>query len=84
MLMLIRNLGRDYVVWDKAANIRFRKPGKTTLFAKFSLTGEEIDEIKALAENERSIDRIYDIELRDAGGTVHAQIEKTLYIAKKR
>ena len=28
MLMLIENLGRDYIVWDKAATIRFRKPGK--------------------------------------------------------
>ena len=28
MLMLIENLGPDYVVWDKSANIRFRRPGK--------------------------------------------------------
>src|SRR5215217_7970498 len=31
MLMLIRILGPEYVVWDKAAKIRFRKPGKGTL-----------------------------------------------------
>ena len=28
MLMLMANLGRDYIVWDKAASIRDRKPGK--------------------------------------------------------
>jgi hypothetical protein len=28
MLMLMSNLGRDYIVWDKAASIRFRKPGQ--------------------------------------------------------
>ena len=28
MLMLFGNLGDDYIVWDKAAHMRFRKPGK--------------------------------------------------------
>lgn len=83
MLMLMRILGPEYVVWDKAANVRFRKPGKTTLFADFLLTPEEISEIKELAANSRSIDRVYNVELRDKDGVLHAQIEKTLYISKK-
>jgi len=83
MLMLIKILGPEFTVWDKAAKIRFRKPGKDTLFADFKLTGEEIAEIKRLAENERSIDRIYNVELKDKGGVVHVQIEKTIYISKK-
>lgn len=77
-------LGKSYVVWDKAANVRFRKPGKTTLWADFLLTPEEIAEIKRLAETERSVDRIYTVELKDKEGKVHATIEKTLYIAKKK
>ncbi len=84
MLMLIQILGSGYVVWDKAAAIRFKKPGKDTLFVEFNLSQEEIDEIRRLAETERSIDRIYNVELKDKGGVVHATIEKTLYIAKKR
>jgi Domain of unknown function (DUF4442) len=83
MLMLIKILGPEFTVWDKAAKIRFRKPGKDTLFADFKLTGEEIAEIKRLAENERSIDRIYNVELKDKSGVVHVQIEKTIYISKK-
>lgn len=83
MLMLMRILGPDYVVWDKAANVRFRKPGKGTLFADFLLTPDEIREVIDLAQNSRSIDRIYDVELKDMHGVVHAQIEKTLYISKK-
>lgn len=83
MLMLIKILGPGYVVWDKAAKIRFRKPGKDTLFAEFKLSDEEIAEIKRLAENEKSIDRIYNVELKDKSGVVHAQIEKTIYISKK-
>ena len=84
MLMLIHILGPEYVVWDKAAKIRFRKPGKKTLYAEFNLSNDEISEIKRLAESERSIDRIYNVELKDKDGVVHAQIEKTLYISKKR
>lgn len=83
MLMLMKILGPNYIVWDKAANIRFRKPGKTSLFAEFLLTDDEIAEIKELAQNTRSVDRIYRVELKDKDGTVHAEIEKTLYIAKK-
>lgn len=84
MLMLIRNLGREYIVWDKAASIRFRKPGRGTLYADFHLTEDELGEIKRLAETGKSIDRIYKVELRDKDGTLHAEIDKTLYIAKKR
>ncbi len=84
MLMLIHILGPEYIVWDKAAKIRFRKPGKDTLYVDFHLSEDEIDEIKRLAENAKSVDRIYDLELKDKNGVVHAEIEKTLYISKKR
>jgi len=83
MLMLIRILGSDYIVWDKAAKIRFKRPGNDTLFVNFELSPDEISEIKRLAETERSVDRIYNLELTDKEGKVHALIEKTLYIAKK-
>ena len=46
MLMLIENLGRDYIVWDKAATIRFRRPGTGTVRAEFRLTQEQLDEIR--------------------------------------
>ena len=84
VLMLVKILGGEYIVWDKAAKIRFKKPGKETLYVDFILTPDEIAAIRDLAENERSIDRIYNIELRDKAGVVHAIIEKTIYIAKKK
>ncbi len=83
MLMLIRNLGKNYIVWDKAATIRFKRPGKETLFADFVLTQAELDEIREILEMKKSVDRIYNIELKDKDGKVHALVEKTLYIAKK-
>lgn len=82
MLMLIKNLGQGYVVWDKAASIRFRKPGRTTLFARFVLTDEELREIRQKLEENPSTDRVYPVEWVDVWGVVHASFEKTLYIKK--
>ncbi len=84
MIMLIKLLGRDYVVWDKAATIRFRRPGRTTLRARFRVAPEEVEDIKAELAGRKSLDRVYRVELTDADGRVHAEIEKTLYIAKKQ
>jgi acyl-coenzyme A thioesterase PaaI-like protein len=84
MIMLIRNLGPDYVVWDKAASIRFRKPGRTTLFARFVIDDAELDAIRDELTRTRAIDRIYHVDLADAEGVVHASFEKILHIRRRR
>lgn len=83
MLMLLKILGPDYIVWDKSASIRFKKPGKGTLEARFLLTEEEIAAIREAAAREKSVDRIYVVEFKDREGNVYASIEKTLYIKRK-
>ncbi|MEK6375521.1 MAG: DUF4442 domain-containing protein [Acidobacteriota bacterium] len=83
MIMLIRLLGPGYVVWDKAATIRFRKPGRTTLHATFTIDEAELDAVRAAAASGEPIDRIYNVELVDAEGTVHAKIEKVIYIRRR-
>jgi len=82
MIMLIKILGPGYIVWDKAATIRFQKPGRGTLYARFLLDDEEIATIRRLTETAPSIDRVYNVDLTDAEGVVHASVEKTIYIRK--
>lgn len=82
MIMLIKCLGPAYTVWDKSATIRFRKPGRSTLYARFLLEEAELDEIRRLLETETSIERVYVVELADSAGTVHAAVEKTISIRK--
>lgn len=82
MIMLIRALGKGFVVWDKAAAIRFKKPGKTTLYARFTLDDAELEAIHAETLAARSIDRTYRIDLVDAQGVVHAEIDKVIYIRR--
>ena len=83
MIMLIKLLGPEYTVWDKAAAIRFRRPGRSTLKAKFLITPEMVDSIRAELVLVAKVDRIYSVELRSADGTVHAIIEKTIHISRR-
>ncbi len=83
MLMLIKILGDAYVVWDKSANIRFKKPARNALFAKFVLSPEKILEIKEIIETDHEKDFTFLIPLTDKEGIVHAEVERTIYIAKK-
>lgn len=84
MLMLIKCLGPGYVVWDKSASIRFRKPGRSTLIATFKLEGAELEEIKQLLDSEPKVDRTYHVELVDANGVVHAEIDKLIHISRRQ
>ena len=83
MIMLLKLLGRDYVVWDKAAGIRFRKPGRTTLYATFRIDEAEITAIRDATASGAPIDRTYNVDLVDAEGVVHASVEKVIYIKRK-
>lgn len=83
MLMLIRRLGKDYIVWDKSASIQFKKPGRESLHARFIVDDEELAAIRAALETQRSIDRTYSIELKDAAGNVCATVEKLIYIRRR-
>jgi acyl-coenzyme A thioesterase PaaI-like protein len=84
MLMLIENLGRDYIVWDKAAAIRFKRPGKGTVRAHFELTEERIAEIRAQADREPKVEPVFEVQVVDDEGTVVAEVQKTLYVKRKR
>lgn len=84
MLMLIKTLGPGYVVWDREASIQFRRPGRTTLYARFLLTEEEVEEIRtALPGPGDRVDRSWTVELTDVSGTVHATIHKVVHIRRR-
>lgn len=84
MLMLIHRLGPDFVVWDKAAAIRFRKPGRSTLTATFHIDEPELGEIRRLLRDQPKVDRTYQVQLLDSAGVVHAEVEKVIHISLRR
>ena len=83
LVMLARRLGPDYQVWDKAATMEFRKPGRSTLYARFRIEEAEIDELRRLLLREPKIERTYRVELADAAGAVHATFTKTLSLRRR-
>src|SRR5438067_12398546 len=79
MLMLMANLGRDYVVWDKAASIRYRKPGKGTGRAEFRLSDAQLDEIREKLKTLPKYEPKFTVEVKDEQGIVIAEVEKVLH-----
>ena len=83
MIMILRNLGNDYVVWDKAAEIEFVKPGRGLVTAEFKLEQAMLDElIDAAAGNEKVL-RWFDIAVIDSGGDLVAKVRKQVYVRRK-
>lgn len=84
MLMLMKNLGKDYIVWDKAAKIDFKKPGKTSLFAEFRIDEKLLSEVKNKTQDGEKYIFDLPIDIKDINGSVVASAIKTLYVRKKQ
>jgi acyl-coenzyme A thioesterase PaaI-like protein len=84
MVMMMKVLGREYVVWDKSGAVRFHKPGRGTLVADFEVTQAMVDEVLGRTAGGEKFEPTYAVELKDGEGAVVATVEKTLYIRKKR
>lgn len=83
MLILFEHLGRDYIVWDKAATIRFRRPGRGTVRATFHIPEERVAEIRAAADRDGKVEPSFRVEVVDERGEVVAEVEKLLYVRRK-
>jgi len=80
MLMVMENLGRDYVVWDKAASIRFRRPGRGRVRAEFRLTEERLAQIRDELRSVEKVEPVFTVEVKDDAGEVIAVVEKVLHV----
>lgn len=84
MIQLMNILGTDYVVWDKSAEIKFKRPAKENSYVDFIFTNEEITQIKERVKEEKEIDLYKEIKItnKDASA-VYAEVSKIIYIADK-
>jgi len=83
MLMLIENLGRDYIVWDKSASIRFRRPGRGRVTAQFRMSDEQLRAIREQLTNSEKVEPTFLIEVKDDSGEVIAVVEKVIQVRRK-
>lgn len=83
MVQLLNILGDDYVVWDKAVEMRFRRPARSRVTARFVFTEDEVDAIRRAVEERGETDWEKPVELVDEAGAVVASGTKTLYVTTK-
>ena len=83
MLMLLYNLGEDYIVWDRAGAIEHLLPPKSTVRARFSLSRAQLDYIREKTENGRKYQPDFLVDIGDEHDEVVARVVKTIYIRKK-
>lgn len=83
MVMLIENLGPDYIVWDKAATIRFKKPGKGVVKASFHIPRERVEEIRSQADSQSKVEPLFQAVVTDAEGNIVAEVDKLLYVRRR-
>ncbi len=83
MIMLIKRLGPGYVVWDKAARIRFLKPGRGALHATFRVDEAALAGIRDELTRVEKLERVFTVDLVDGAGVPHATVEKTLHVRRK-
>ena len=85
MVMLFRVLGkRDFVVWDKAARIRFRRPGKSRLTMTLRLDGELLARVRETVAADNVWTEWLPLQWVDEEGRVVAELERELYVANRR
>ena len=83
MFILLHHLGPGYIVWDKAAEIEFIKPGKGLVTARFEISKAEIDALKQKLQDKEKDFPIFKTEIVDTEGQTVARIQKTVYVKEK-
>ena len=83
MVMILNNLGKGYIVWDKRSEIEYVSPGMKTVFAEFHIWDEDLDEIKREVDSAGKYLKWFEVEIKSSDGTVVAIVKKQIYIRKK-
>jgi acyl-coenzyme A thioesterase PaaI-like protein len=81
-LMMLKNLGPGYVVWDKAGAIRYRKPGRGDVFARFRLDAAAIARARRATARGGRHEPTFTVAIVDRAGETVAEVDKTLYVRR--
>lgn len=84
MLMLMHHLGEDYIVWDKAARIEFLRPGRSSLYADFSISSELLGDIRQKTRHGEKYVFDLPVDIHNSRGERVAHVIKTMYVRLKK
>jgi len=83
VLLVMYHLGPDYRVWDKGADIRFVRPGRRRVQARFAVTGDQIAEIRSRADRDGAAEVRLPGTVLDGGGNVVVDVTKIVYVRRR-
>jgi acyl-coenzyme A thioesterase PaaI-like protein len=83
MLLVLRSLGKDYIVWDKQAEIDFVNPGRGLVRCQFQVPRTALDDIRSATASGEKYLRWFETEIRGDDGVVVARVRKQLYVRLK-
>src|SRR5256885_15754623 len=83
MLMIMMQLGDQYVVWDKSASIEFLKPGRGRVRARFEVPPALIEQLKRETDAAGKINPRLEATIFDDEGQSIARVAKVLSIRRK-
>jgi acyl-coenzyme A thioesterase PaaI-like protein len=83
MILMMRNLGPDYTVWDKQGTVRFLKPARGTVTATFHLAEERIAQAREATAGGARFEPVFHVDIVDSQGVTVADVDKTLYIRRR-
>ena len=84
MILMMKRLGEDYVVWDKSGSVRFIKPARGTVTARFEMPEDRVAEAREFTSGGKKYEPVFKAAIVDEQGVTVAEVEKTLHIRKKK
>lgn len=83
MLLVMRNLGPGYYVWDRSGSVDFRKPGRGVVHARFDLDDHTLAHLREASDGGAKVLHWFDTPILDAAGDTVAHVRKQLYVKRK-
>lgn len=83
-MLVMHQLGRDYVVWDTRGEIEFLKPGRGVLTARFHVPAERVADIRARAVGGAKVLEWFETEITDEACEVVARVRREVYVREKK
>ena len=84
MLLVMKRLGRDYIVWDQAGSIEFVRPARGAVQAAFDLDDATLESLRTATADGGKTLHWFDTDITDASGAVVARVRKQVYARRKR
>ena len=83
-MLVMHQLGRDYVVWDTRGEIEFVKPGRGVLTAHFHVSKDQAEQLRERARGGAKVLQWFETTITDADGDVVAKVRREVYVREKR